>query len=56
VFATLAAFLSIGALAAGIWWLRGVEARGVSLEALERGFARSGGCSCRPETGSQTRR
>jgi MFS family permease len=33
-FATLAAFWSIGAIAAGIWWLHGIEARGMSLEAI----------------------
>jgi len=35
-FLTLGALWSIGAVAAGIWWLRGIEARGMSLEALTR--------------------
>ncbi len=33
-FSTLAALWAIGAIAAGIWWVRGIEARGMSLEAL----------------------
>lgn len=36
MFVVLAAFWLIGSLAGGIWWARGVEARGVSLEELER--------------------
>jgi hypothetical protein len=35
-FTTLAGLWSIGAVAAAIWWLRGIEARGMSLEALAR--------------------
>lgn len=35
-FALLAGFWAIGALAAVIWWLRGIEARGMSLESLAR--------------------
>jgi hypothetical protein len=27
---------AIGALAVGIWWLRGIEARGMTLDALAR--------------------
>jgi len=38
-FLTLAALWSIGAMAAGVWWLRGIEARGMSLEALGRALA-----------------
>ncbi len=33
-FATLGGLWAIGALASAIWWLRGIEARGISLEAL----------------------
>ncbi|MGI8862898.1 MAG: MFS transporter [Solirubrobacteraceae bacterium] len=33
-FAVLAALWLVGAFAAGVWWLRGIEARGMSLEAL----------------------
>lgn len=35
-FAALAALWGIGALAAAVWWVRGVEARGMTLEALVR--------------------
>jgi MFS family permease len=35
-FATLAGLLAIGAIAAGIWWLRGIEGRGMTLEAIAR--------------------
>jgi MFS family permease len=35
-FVILAAFWLIGALAGGVWWARGVEARGQTLEALAR--------------------
>jgi hypothetical protein len=38
-FLTLAALWSIGAIAAGVSWLRGIEARGMSLEALGRALA-----------------
>ena len=33
-FGLLAAFWLIGAVAGAIWWARGIEARGLSLEAL----------------------
>ena len=33
-FVTLAALWGIGAIAAGGWWLRGFEARGMTLEAI----------------------
>jgi len=33
-FASLSALWAIGAVAAGIWWLRGIEARGMTLEAI----------------------
>ena len=33
-FVTLSALWAIGALAAGVWWLRGIEARGMTLEAI----------------------
>jgi MFS family permease len=35
-FAVLATLWAIGAIAAGIWWMRGIEARGMTLEALAR--------------------
>jgi len=35
-FALLAGFWAIGVLAAAIWWVRGIEARGMSLESLAR--------------------
>jgi MFS family permease len=35
-FATLAGLWAIGAVAAAVWWRRGVEARGMTLEALAR--------------------
>lgn len=35
-FAALAGFWGIGAVAAAVWWLRGIEARGLSLEALAK--------------------
>jgi len=35
-FALLAGFWAIGALAGVIWWVRGIEARGMSLESLAR--------------------
>jgi hypothetical protein len=37
VFALLAGFWLIGAIAGGIWWVRGVEARGARLEDLDLG-------------------
>lgn len=33
-FATLAMLRMIGAVAAGVWWLDGIETRGMTLEAL----------------------
>lgn len=35
-FLVLAGFWAIGAVAAGIWWLKGIEGRGVPLEALAK--------------------
>ncbi|WP_249011918.1 MFS transporter [Conexibacter sp. DBS9H8] len=40
-FATLAGLWGIGALAAAIWWVRGVETRGMTLEAITERLARS---------------
>ncbi len=34
MFVVLGAFGLIGAVAGGLWWLRGVEGRGVSVEVL----------------------
>jgi len=43
MFVLLAAFWLIGAVAGGIWWRYGVEARDVSLEELTRKRARDRG-------------